>query len=450
MLVLERGLGETQELARQEITLASGESKALTTPWQTTTNTASFGWEVRAESRAGSTVESSARDFFSVHPQAYFVQIAGGNHRRLDPFRDKESPQNLMEVFAATPGDCAQILPQTDAWVCGMSPVAQSFPIVRAVTAHNRELGVATHMYLFAGGTGEAVMDLHIRRPEWLGGHPNATDQFYYLRSAAREALQKHDFSQGPFSMPKIPHVEVGLNHWFPPLMEQITRAAVEFARRTGYEGIRFDVGLFAPNRTVSVLGEKLPFNEADKMPHVARNFQQFEHALRGAFPNFEFGANMDSWAYLENVGLRGLTPPPPESYPEFVAFARAGGLFMDEGTMSAPLRPGGPRSVPPLPMVSSRAHEPISPREIIPHPRRGVRTMSALNHPHAGARASRPQRHHPRKGRSNFPTPAAVPRRCGPEGRAPCRRCRWSAAERASQSPRVKLFRTLVVAFEP
>lgn len=132
VLVLERGLGETQELARQEITLAPGESKALTIPWQIATNTAPFGWEIRAESRAGSTVESAARDFFSVHPQAYFVQIAGGNHRRLDPFRDKESPQNLMEVFAATPGDCAQILPQTDAWVCGMSPVAQSFPIVRA------------------------------------------------------------------------------------------------------------------------------------------------------------------------------------------------------------------------------------------------------------------------------------------------------------------------------
>ena len=266
------------------------------------------------------------------------MQIAGGNHRRLDPFREKESPQNLIEVFAATPGDCAQILPKSDAWVCGMSPVAQSFPIVRAVTSHNRELGVATHMYLFAGGTGEAVMDLHIRRPEWLGAHPNATDQFYSLRSAAREALVKHDFTQGPFTMPKIPHVEVGLNHWFPPLMDQITREAIEFARRTGYEGIRFDVGLFAPNRVVSVLGEKLPFHEADKMPHAARNFQQFERALRGAFPNFEFGANMDSWAYLENVGLRGITPPPPESYPEFIAFAKAGGLFMDEGTMSAPL----------------------------------------------------------------------------------------------------------------
>ena len=137
--------------------------------------------------------------------------------------------------------------------------------------------------------------------------------------------------------MPKIPHVEVGLNHWFPPLMDQITREAIEFARRTGYEGIRFDVGLFAPNRVVSVLGEKLPFNEADKMPHAARNFQQFERALRGVFPNFEFGANMDSWAYLENVGLRGITPPPPESYPEFVAFAKVGGLFMDEGTMSVP-----------------------------------------------------------------------------------------------------------------
>ena len=46
----------------------------------------------------------------------------------------------------------------------------------------------------------------------------------------------------------------------------------------------------------------------------------------------------MDSWAYLENVGVRGVKPPDPETYPEFVAFAKAGGMFMDEGTMSAPL----------------------------------------------------------------------------------------------------------------
>ncbi|GDY22542.1 hypothetical protein LBMAG56_38890 [Verrucomicrobiota bacterium] len=338
VLVLERGWGESQELTRQELTLAPGENKALTLPWLTTTNTAQFGWEIRAETRAGDKIESSSRDFFSIHQRAYEVQIAGGNHRRLDPFREKESPQNLMEVFAATPGDCAQLLPKTDAWICGMSAVAQSYPIVRAVTSHNRAMGVATHMYLFAGGTGEAVMDMHIRRPDWLGGHPNATDQVYYLRSAAREALQKHDYTQGPFAMPKIPHIEVSLNHWFPELMDQITRDAIEFAKRTGYEGIRFDVGLFAPNRTVSILGQKLPFQETDKMQHAAKNFQQFEQALRRAFPNFEFGANMDSWAYLENVGLRGITPPAPETYPEFIAFAKAGGMFMDEGTMSAPL----------------------------------------------------------------------------------------------------------------
>ena len=337
-LVLERGCGELQELAKQSITLAPGESRTLKFPWVTQAETPQFGWEIRAEIRDGEKVESSVRDFFSVHPRAYVVQIAGGNHRRLDPFREKESPINLMEVFGATPGDCAQLMPQTDAWICGMSAVWQSFPIVRATTAYNRAMGVATHMYLYAGGTGNAVMDLHIRRPEWLAGHPNATDQFYYIREGANDALQKHDFTKGEFEMPKIPHVEVHLNHWFPELMDQITREAVEFTGKTGYEGIRFDVGLFAPKRVVSVLGQKLPFDGADRMKHAAENFVKFKDALLRANPNFEFGANMDSWAYLENVGVRGVNPPDPKTYPEFIAFAKAGGMFMDEGTMSAPL----------------------------------------------------------------------------------------------------------------
>ncbi len=337
-LVLEHGCGETQDIAKQAITLAPGESKALQFPWATQAGTPQFGWEIRAEIRDGEKVESFTRDFFSVHSRAYVVQIAGGNHRRLDPFREKESPINLMEVFGATPGDCAELMPKTDAWVCGMSAVWQSFPIVRATTAYNRAMGVATHMYLFAGGTGTAVMDLHIRRPDWIAGHPNATDQFYYIREAANEALQKHDFTKGAFEMPKIPHVEVHLNHWFPELMDRITREAVEFAGKTGYEGIRFDVGLFAPNRVVSVLGQRLPFDGADRMKHAAENFVKFKDALQKAYPNFEFGANMDSWAYLENVGVRGVKAPDPETYPEFIAFAKAGGMFMDEGTMSAPL----------------------------------------------------------------------------------------------------------------
>lgn len=337
-IVLEHGLGEQQELAKQSITLQPGESKTLNFLWPTLANTPQYGWEVRAETRANETVESSAREFFSIHPRVYVVHIMGGNQRRLDPFREQESPANLVEVFGATPGDCAELMPKTDAWVCGMSAIWQSFPIVRAATSYNRGIGVATHMYLFAGGTGNPVMDMYIRRPDWLGGSPNATDQFYNLRAAADEALQKHDFTKGEFEMPKIPHVEVHLNHWFPALMDQISREAVEFTGKTGYEGIRFDVGLFAPKGVVSVLGQKLPFKDGEQMKHAAENFNKFKDALRSKDPNFEFGANMDSWAYLENVGVRGVKPPDPETYPEFVAFAKAGGMFMDEGTMSAPL----------------------------------------------------------------------------------------------------------------
>ena len=56
-------------------------------------------------------------------------------------------------------------------------------------------------------------------------------------------------------------------------------------------------------------------------MAHAAKNFNDFKDTLRGRFPGFEFGANMDTWAYLEQVGSRKVTAKAPEEYPEFLAF---------------------------------------------------------------------------------------------------------------------------------
>jgi hypothetical protein len=47
--------------------------------------------------------------------------------------------------------------------------------------------------------------------------------------------------------MPKTPHVEHHMNHFFPELIDRITKQAVEFVKKTGYQGVRFDVGIFSP-----------------------------------------------------------------------------------------------------------------------------------------------------------------------------------------------------------
>ena len=337
LVTLHHGLAQRVELLREDLGLKPGESKVLSVPWETTPETPLWGYKVRAEILDGAKTEHSAHDVFSVHPLVHPVHIMGGNTRIYDPFREPENFQNLMEVFAATPGDCSRLMPKEDQWLCGMSIIPQSFKIVRATTDYNRSIGVATHMYLFAGGTGTPLMDMYIRRPEWAGGRLVATDEVYRMRKAVMQAIRKHDFSKGPFEMPKTPHIESGLNHWFPELMQKITSEALEFVDRSGYEGIRFDVGIFGPNRVTTVFGEPLPYKMEDAMKHAAQNFNGLKDALREKFPNFEFGANMDTWAYLERVGRRNEEAPDPETFPEFVAFARAGGMFMDEGTMSAP-----------------------------------------------------------------------------------------------------------------
>jgi hypothetical protein len=342
VVTLERGFASRQELPRQEITLAPGAAQTVTLPWPTTAETPPWGYAVIAEIRQGDTVESSARDVFSLSPHVYPVHIMGANSRRNDPFRENENYQNLVEVFGATFGDSAGVTPRNgDRWISGMSSggVFHSYKLCQAMTQGNRRQGIATHMYLFAGGTSMPLMDLAVEHPEWLGSRPLATDDIYQMNADRLAAVEQWDFSKGPLEpqLAKVQHTEVHLNHWFPELRQRIEQQTLEFVRQSGYEGIRFDVGIFAPQTTTTVLGTKLPYDMKDAMAHAAANFNSYKDKLRAAFPHFEFGANMDSWAYLEQVGNRNVTPKPPEEYPEFVAFAQAGGMFMDEGSMSAP-----------------------------------------------------------------------------------------------------------------
>lgn len=339
VLTLIRGIDERTVLDKQDVSLKPGETKKIVVPWQTAKDTPIWGYEVRAEVRDGEKTDYSARDFFAVHPRVYAVHIMGTRFRTVDPFREQSRCNNLVEVFAATPGDCAGPMPVYDQWLEGMSTVAATFKVVRNATRHNEEMGVATHMYLFAGGTGVPIMDLYVRKPQWFSSRLNATDQVYRATKSTGDQIREHDFNTGPFEMPKTPHVEQHLNHFFPELMQRITTQCLQFIEKTGYEGIRFDVGIFAPKSARTVFGQKLDRDPSKMMEYAANNFNTFRAAIMKKFPQFEWGANMDSWAYLEHVGNRNNPDPPaPEKYPEFVAFAKAHGMFMDEGTMSAPL----------------------------------------------------------------------------------------------------------------
>lgn len=336
-LVLVRGLAESKTLNEQEISLAPSEAKTLSVPWETAKDTPVWGYEVRAEIRAGDKVESSARDFFSVSPDAYTVHVMGTKFRTEDPFREHGSYANLIEMFGATVGDMALLTSPDEQWYGGMMEVPYSYASTRQCVEHNAALGIQTLMYLFAGGTGIPCMDLYVQKPEWFSSRMYGTDLLYRKQVEARELIRKFDFANTDWESPLIPHMELGLNFWDPALMDRITKDTVEFITRTGYGGIRFDVGMFGPRTDVTPYGEKLPYDMKDAMAVGAKNFNGYCEALRKAYPGFEFGANMDTWAYLEFVGKRGQPPPDPETYHEFIAFAKAGGMFMDEGSMDAP-----------------------------------------------------------------------------------------------------------------
>ncbi|MCX5661064.1 MAG: hypothetical protein NTW19_15355 [Planctomycetota bacterium] len=349
-LVLERGLNERSVIDTREVELAPGERKTYSVVWKTDEKTPLWGWRAVAEVRppgsaSGSpatiAAESSASECFSVHPLMYAVQNAGMADTSNDPFRQPTPYKNIHEVFASSGGDCAGIMPRKDAWIMGISSggVPQTFKLVEYAARKNLEQGVSTMMYLFGGGTGTYAMDLYVQHPEWFSGRSNMTDNYYAMRRAREEYIENYDFEKGPPPTFEIPMhwIEPGMNHWFPELKEKIEREAVEFVKRTGYQGIRFDVGIFAPKTTTTVLGTPLPFDMAKAQEHAAKNFNDFRDKLRAVNPNFEFGANMDSWNYLEQVGVRKVTPRPPEEFPEFVALMKAHGSIVDEGTMNHP-----------------------------------------------------------------------------------------------------------------
>ena len=342
-LVLERGLNERKEIHRAEIALAPGAARVVHVPWQTDANTPLWGYRVVAEIRNAGAVEHSAADYFVIHRECYGVHISGSNMRRADPFRYRETYRNHSEVFGATSGDMARILPKHDAWISGMSGgnVVYTYKTVRAATEHNKKEGILNLFYLFAGGTGTPFMDLYVEHPEWATSKATATDPIYRIRREREEAVQAWDWEKKGWIDPPgamTPGIECGLNHRFPELQERIETETLEFVRRTGYEGIRFDVGMLGPNGGAkTVLGTEQPVKVPDPMKRAAENFNRLRARVEAVYPDFEWGANMDTYAYLDTIKDRDTTFKPPEKYPEFIAFCRANGMFMDEGTMSAP-----------------------------------------------------------------------------------------------------------------
>ena len=338
------GLNRREQLHTATVELAPGAAREIDVPWPTTEQTSPWGYEVLAEILSGNTVESSARDFFSVHKRAYAVLVKGGRSRHVDPFRENETYTNLREDFGITSGDMAEVRPPPGheewAWGMGGSAGAVSYRLCRAAIAHNRANGIATTMYLWSGGTGRPVMDLYVTKPEWLAGRVLATDQVYGQYREREAYVRQHDFSAAPpIRGVAIYHVQQMLNHWSPQLQAQIEAQTIEFLRNTGYDGIRFDEGFFPPRGTRSPFGETLPlgFEWKQQMEVAARQFESFRDKLRAEFPGLEFGGNRESFEYISHVGNRGRPAPPPETYPEFVAFCRAGGMLMDEPTMEIP-----------------------------------------------------------------------------------------------------------------
>lgn len=338
-VVLESGLDRREQIHTGEVTLDPGAVHTIDITWPTDAATPLFGYRVVAEVRDGATVDHAADDVFQIHPRCYDVHVSGARSRGVNPFREPESYRNYIEQFGMTPGDCSRLMPRNEYWMGGMMAVPYSMRLTQAAVEHNRGQGIASFFYLFAGGTGTALMDMYVERPEFMAARITATDVMYQKISEHQAAVRDHTWGQSPpEALSGVPHVEQHLNHIHPELKEQIEREAVEFVNATGFQGVRFDVGIFAPKSGVSILGEDLGFDMRDAHAHAARNFNDFRNRLGEVDPNIEFGANMDSWGYLEHVGLRDRTPPPVETYEEFLAFANAHGMFMDEGTMNAPL----------------------------------------------------------------------------------------------------------------
>ena len=342
-IVLERGFAERRVLHTERVELPPGAGKRVHVPWKTEQGTPLYGYKVVAEIRQGDTVESRAHDYFQVHPDNYTVHIMGSNTRSVDPFRFPESYKNHMEIFASTPGDMARIMPKADAWFAGMGsgPQPFTFKLVRAATDHNRGEGILTATYLFAGGTGAPLLDDYVAHPEWIAHKVTATDPIYRLNADWAEKVGAWDWEKrGPIDTAgvMIPTVEQHMNHRFPELKARIEREFLEFVRRTGYDGVRFDVGIMAPvGDSLNVLGLEHSVKVDDPMAHAARNFNDLRALVEAEYPDFEWGANMDSWGYLDTIKDRDIPPEPPEKYEEFVAFAQAHGMFMDEGSMDAP-----------------------------------------------------------------------------------------------------------------
>jgi hypothetical protein len=343
VLSIEHGLNSAKDIARREVALSDGEYRLEALTWDIPKDHPMWGMRVLASFVQGGEVRSKADEVFSIHQNPWAVMNFGGKHRRTEPYFEPVSYRNYVENFGISPADSVQPYPDKPElpYLTGMSGYATHMDLQKAMADWNRFIGLGTFMYLSPLATSHRAELHYLKHPEWYSSRISWTDEANDQWVLGEKLLTEGWLSgQPPKELPKLFHIETGLNFNYEDLVLRTIEQSVQVIDHVGYDGIRGD-GLPMALAGGNSLGE--PTGPADPMERKKKSaelLRRMRSRIREKHPDFVWGSNGDLYGVCNSLISRKVTPPNIEDCPDFTAMFEGGNLqggsLMDEGWMNA------------------------------------------------------------------------------------------------------------------
>ncbi len=337
------GLNERIAVAEKPVRLEAGKYQVIDIPWKTVAGRDLWGCEVRAALVQGGQVRSEAGEMFSVHKNPWAVMNFGGATPTSSPYYRPIDYRNYMEYFGVAPGDTGKPFPDNpdEPYFTGMSNYMTQVDLQKRMTDHNREIGVATFMYLSPLVTGLYAEELYLKHPEWFFSRLSWTDQSTdQWKKNTEDMLTRWRAGRAPPTRDEgfwqFFHIEAGINGAFPEVADMLIDGIRKNMRYVGYDGVRWDGGPLVVNSAERYGVKAGPGNHEADMKDCAEKIRRIKREVRAEFPLYTEGNNGTPYGEAGSMYKRTAPPSKLEELPCFTAFLDDGSSLMDEGWMSA------------------------------------------------------------------------------------------------------------------
>ena len=302
-----------REIGKQDVTLAPGEVKTLSFPWET--GTERYGRSVEAEVVQKGKIVAARSEFFNVINEWWRVNFSGGadgglavspEKSRIYPLRQKVldyyklpfspscSPMDMKETgpffgygnhnmaYASAPSIFGALVPENIpedvTWYSGSGMYPFKTSKMRSDAAWRKKWGYKCSMYTDKSLTGPVGFEIARRHPEWVARKETGAFAEYGYASPSPIELAKPATTK--------------MSGWFGLLPDLYNRDALRFGidaliqtiKEFGWDGIFWDGCGYVVGPSYSYKGDAMP-NGQNPEEVSANNIRETDEAIWKEFP---------------------------------------------------------------------------------------------------------------------------------------------------------------------